>query len=80
MLFFVQPTSPLQSVSIEYILTKLSESKFIANYSTISRHMKFFEALDLLIVVHKTAKGYLLKKSIEDEDMEVINHGFKKTQ
>lgn len=51
-------------VSIEYLTNKLSESNCSASPSTVSRHLKFFDSLDMLITVQKTPKGYLLKKSI----------------
>ncbi|MBN2815182.1 MAG: transcriptional repressor [Campylobacterales bacterium] len=67
-------------VSIEYLLTKLRESNVGASYATVSRHIKFFDSLEILITVNKTPKGYLLKKSIENQDTDVVHYAFKKTQ
>lgn len=59
-------------VSIEFISKKLKEEKVGAGYATVSRHIKFFEELDLLITVNKTPKGYLLKKDVDCDEVEVL--------
>ena len=59
-------------VSVEFIAKKLKEEKVGAGYATVSRHIKFFEELDLLITVNKTPKGYLLKSDIDCDDVEVL--------
>lgn len=59
-------------VSIEFIATKLKEERVGAGYATVCRHLKFFEELELLIVVNKVPKGYLLKEDIDCEDVEVL--------
>ncbi len=64
-------------VSIDYLVKKLNEQTLGAGYATVSRQVKFFEKLDMLIVVHKTKRGYLLKKEVDSSDIEVINQEFK---
>jgi len=59
-------------VSIEYLVNKLNENSSGAGYATVSRHMKFFEKLDMLIIVNKVPKGYLLKKDLNTDDLEVV--------
>ncbi len=60
-------------VSTDYLVKKLNEKTLGAGYATVSRHLKFFEKLDMLIIVKKTQKGYLLKASIDVSDIEVIS-------
>ena len=60
-------------VSIEYLVSKLNEDSKSVGYATVSRHMKFFEKLDMLVVVNKVPKGYLLKKDIDCDDVEVVS-------
>lgn len=62
-------------VSVDFLVKKLSDEKFGASYATVSRHMKFFEKLDMLIVVKKAQKGYLLSADIDDSDIEVKSSG-----
>lgn len=64
-------------VSVDYLVKKLNEQTLGAGYATVSRHIKFFENLNILIVVSKTPKGYLLKKSVNSTEVEVVNHEFK---
>lgn len=59
-------------VSVEFISKKLAEEKIGAGYATVSRHIKFFEELGLLISVNKIPKGYLLKKDIDCNEVEVL--------
>ncbi|QOP42176.1 MULTISPECIES: transcriptional repressor [Sulfurimonas] len=59
-------------VSIEFISKKLKEERVGAGYATVSRHIKFFEELDLLITVNKIPKGYLLKKDVDCDEVEVL--------
>ncbi|DAB29679.1 MAG TPA: hypothetical protein CFH84_08230 [Sulfurimonas sp. UBA12504] len=60
-------------VSIDYLVSKLSENGSTASNTTISRHLKFFDTLDMLVIVQKIPKGYLLKKSIDNNEVEVVN-------
>lgn len=62
-------------VSIDFLVNQLSEAGAKASYATIMRHIKFFEALELLIVVNKIPRGYLLKKSVESSQVEVLTQG-----
>jgi len=64
-------------VSIDYLVKKLNEHSLGAGHATVSRHIKFFDNLDMLITVTKTPKGYLLKKDIDSSEVEVVNHEFK---
>lgn len=59
-------------VSVEFIAKKLKEEKMGAGYATVSRHLKFFEQLDLLITVNKIPKGYLLKSDVDCDELEVL--------
>jgi len=61
-------------VSIEFLVKKLNEQTLGAGYATVARHIKFFDKLDMLIVVDKTQKGYLLKKNVDSTSIEVINY------
>jgi len=63
-------------VSINFLVKKLNEQTLGAGYATVSRHIKIFEKLDMLIVVKKASKGYLLKKNIDISEVEVLNHEF----
>ena len=67
-------------VSVDFLVKKLNEQTLGAGYATVSRHMKFFEKLDMLIVVKKAQKGYLLKKSVDNSDVEILNHDFKEAK
>ena len=67
-------------VSVDYLVKKLNEHSSGAGYATVSRHIKFFQKLDMLIIINKTPKGYLLKRSTDSSDVEVVNHEFKSTQ
>ena len=60
-------------VSIEYLVTKLNEDSKSIGYATVARHIKFFEKLDMLITINKVPKGYLLKKNIDCDDIEVLS-------
>jgi len=60
-------------VSIEFLVKKLGEVSASANYATVARHIKFFESLEMLLVVNKTPKGYLLKESVSDADVDVLH-------
>lgn len=60
-------------VSVDFLVRKLNEQTLGAGYATVSRQLKFFEKLDMLIVVKKAQKGYLLKKSIDNNEVEVVN-------
>jgi len=60
-------------VSIEYLVSKLNEDSKSVGYATVSRHIKFFEKLDMLLIVNKIPKGYLLKKDIDCDDIEVVS-------
>jgi Fe2+ or Zn2+ uptake regulation protein len=60
-------------VSIEYLVSRLNEDAKSVGYATVSRHIKFFEKLDMLIVVNKIPKGYLLKKDVDCDDIEVLS-------
>ena len=64
-------------VSTEFLVKKLNEQTLGVGYATVSRQLKFFEDLNILIVVKKAPKGYLLKKNIDCSDIEVITHDFK---
>jgi len=64
-------------VSTEFLVKRLNEQSLGAGYATVSRHLKFFENLNMLLVVKKKPKGYLLKKSVDDSDIEVVSHLFK---
>ncbi len=64
-------------VSVDFLVKSLNEQTLGAGYATVSRHIKFFEKLDILITVAKTPKGYLLKKSVDNSEVEVISHEFK---
>jgi len=66
-------------VSIEFLVNRLSEINVSASSATVSRHIKFFDSIGLLIVIKKTPKGYLLKKSIESGDAEVVHYDFSKS-
>lgn len=57
-------------ISVESLVKKLNEETLGAGYATVSRHLKFFEKLNMLIVVNKTQKGYLLKANIDRSDIE----------
>lgn len=63
-------------VSIDFLVNRLREMNLSASSSTVSRHIKFFDSIGMLITVKKTPKGYLLKKSIESIDVEVVHHDF----
>ncbi|QFR50002.1 hypothetical protein FJR48_09805 [Sulfurimonas lithotrophica] len=60
-------------VSVEYLVNKLNENSSNVGYATVSRHIKFFDELDMLIIVNKIPKGYLLKKDIDCDYVEVIS-------
>lgn len=60
-------------VSIECLVNKLNEQTLGAGYATVSRNVKLFEKLGMLIVVNKVQKGYLLRKDINSEDVDVVN-------
>lgn len=61
-------------VSVDFLVKKLNKQTLGASYATVSRHIKLFEKLDMLIVVLKSQKGYLLKKSVKNCDVEVLNY------
>jgi len=61
-------------VSIDFLVKKLNEKTLGAGYATVARHVKFFDKLDMLIVVPKSQKGYLLKKSVDNSDVEVLSY------
>ncbi|MDD2905511.1 MAG: transcriptional repressor [Sulfurimonas sp.] len=63
-------------ISIDCLVSKLKENGVTASYTTTLRHLKFFDTLDLLITVQKIPKGYLLKKSIDNDEVEVVNYRF----
>ncbi len=58
-------------VSVDYLVKSLNEQTLGAGYATVSRHVKFFEKLDMLITVPKIPKGYLLKKSVDTSEIDV---------
>ena len=64
-------------VSVDFLVKRLNEQSLGAGYATVSRHIKFFEKLDMLITVKKTPKGYLLKQSVNNSEVEVLNHELK---
>ncbi|SFV54266.1 hypothetical protein MNB_SM-4-338 [hydrothermal vent metagenome] len=61
-------------VSVDFLVKKLNEQTLGAGYATVARHLKFFDKLDMLIVVAKSQKGYLLKKSVNNCNVEVVSH------
>lgn len=67
-------------VSTEFLVQKLNEQTLGAGYATVSRQLKFFEKLNMLIIIQKAPKGFLLKKSIDDAgiDVDVISFSYKK--
>lgn len=60
-------------VSINFLVKKLNEETEGAGYATVSRHIKFFQKIDLLISINKTKNTYLLKKNLDDIKFE-SNH------
>ncbi len=59
-------------ISTEFLVKKLNEQTLGAGYATASRQIKFFDSLDMLIVVKKFPKGYLLKKSVDIDEIEIL--------
>ncbi|WP_428737087.1 transcriptional repressor [Sulfurimonas sp.] len=59
-------------VSAEFISKELKKEKIGAGCATVFRHLKFFEELELVIVVNKIPKGYLLKIDIDCDEVEVL--------
>ena len=59
-------------ISVEFLVKQLKEQTLGASYATVLRHLKFFEKLNMLIVVPKSQKGYLLKATIDTSEVEVI--------
>ncbi|MEA2099305.1 MAG: transcriptional repressor, partial [Campylobacterota bacterium] len=57
-------------VSIDFLVKKLNETTKGIGYATVSRQIKFFQKLDMLEVVNKIPKGYLLKKNVDDSHIE----------
>lgn len=47
-------------VSIDFLAQQLGKIKSGIGYATVSRHMKFFEALELVAIVNKIPKSYIL--------------------
>lgn len=61
-------------VSADFIAKKLSASSHATvGAATVYRNIKLFEELGMLHVVKKVQKGYLLKKDIDCNDVEVLN-------
>ncbi len=56
-------------VSVDFLVRELNEKTLGAGYATVSRHLKFFEKLNMLIVVNNTQKSYLLKASNRDPSL-----------
>ena len=60
-------------VSVDFLVKKLNEQTLGVGYATVSRQLKFFEKLDMLIIVPKSQKGYLLKAEADTSNIEVVN-------
>lgn len=60
-------------VSIDFLVKKLNEQTLGAGYATVSRNIKLFHSLEMLLVVNKVQKGYLLKKEMACDEVEVHN-------
>ena len=60
-------------VSVNFLVKKLNDETLGAGYATVIRQLKFFEKLNILIIVPKSPKGYLLKAEADTGSMEVIN-------
>ena len=52
-------------VSVDFLVNKLNEETEGIGYATVSRHLKFFQKLNILITVNKTKNSYLLKKCFD---------------
>lgn len=61
-------------VSVDFIVKRISASSHAAvGVATVYRNIKLFEELGMLHIVHKVQKGYLLKRDIDCDEVEVIN-------
>ncbi len=51
-------------ITTDLLVNKLNERSTQIGYATVSRHLRFFTKLNMLLVVNRTQKSFLLKKSM----------------